>query len=163
MTLTEKASYLKGLLEGLNIDEKSENGKVFAAMADLLADITVSVTDLEDQTSIMGEELDLIEEALDEIDEVIDEIDDTLDSICEDEDQDEEYDEDEDEDFDFNDEEFYQVVCPTCGEEISVDEGILEQGKIKCPACGEDLEFDISELEDCDCDGECGEGCTCQH
>jgi DNA repair ATPase RecN len=110
MTLTEKASYLKGLMDGMNLDTTTNEGKLFAAIADLLDELCISVADLEDQTEIMGEELDLIEESLDEIDEIIDEIDeaiedidDTLDEICEyvdEEDEDDEDDEDyEDDDF----------------------------------------------------------------
>ena len=166
MTLTEKASYLKGLLEGMNIDEKSENGKIFTAIADILSDLTVSVTDLEDQTAIMGEELDLIEESLDEIDEVIDDIDETLDDIIEyDDEEDDEcechhghhhscgcHDDEEeyDDDYEFDDEEFYQVVCPTCEEIINIDEEVLKKGEIKCPACGEELEFQyrVNQLTD---------------
>ena len=90
MTITEKTAYLKGLLEGMNFDQNTNEGKLFAAIADLLDELCISVADLEDQTEIMGEELDLIEESLDEIDEIIDEIDeaiedidDTLDEICE--------------------------------------------------------------------------------
>ena len=39
----------------------------------------------------------------------------------------------------------YDVTCPVCGEEISIDEETLEKGSIQCPACGEELEFDLSE------------------
>lgn len=148
MTLTERAAYLQGLMEGMNLDATSDNGKLFRTMADLLTELSLSVEDLEEKSDIMGQELDIIEEALDEIDEVIDEMDETLDDLYEDDDY--EY----DDEYGFDDDEFYQVVCPTCGEEISVDDGILEQGQIKCPACGEDLEFDVSDLE-CDC------GCGC--
>ena len=39
--------------------------------------------------------------------------------------------------------------CPTCGEEIVVDEDVLAKGGMKCPACGEELDFDLSQvLED---------------
>ena len=50
---------------------------------------------------------------------------------------------------------FYSVVCPTCGEEIYLDESLLDKGGIQCPACGEELEFDFGEDEDC--------GCGCGH
>jgi len=40
----------------------------------------------------------------------------------------------------------YDVVCPVCGEEITIDEDIRKEGSIKCPGCGELLEFeDIEE------------------
>ena len=44
---------------------------------------------------------------------------------------------------DDEDDEFFEVECPACGEVINVDEGILESGSIECPNCGENLEFDI--------------------
>ena len=34
MTLTEKASYLKGLMDGMNLDTTTNEGKLFAAIAD---------------------------------------------------------------------------------------------------------------------------------
>ena len=43
-------------------------------------------------------------------------------------------------------EEFYQLSCPTCGEELVIDMEVLEKGEMKCPACGEELEFDTSAL-----------------
>mgnify|MGYP000467708958 CR=1 FL=1 len=58
-----------------------------------------------------------------------------------------------------DDDDIYSVVCPTCGEEIYLDESLLDQGGIKCPACGEELEFDFGE-DECDC-GDCG--CDCEH
>lgn len=39
----------------------------------------------------------------------------------------------------------YDVVCPNCGEEITIDEELLSQGSIVCPDCGELLEFDLSD------------------
>ena len=47
----------------------------------------------------------------------------------------------------------YDVTCPNCGEEITLDEELLRQGSIVCPDCGELLEFDMSE----DGEGEDGE------
>ena len=38
MTLTEKVAYLKGLMEGLNINKETAEGKVLLAMADILED-----------------------------------------------------------------------------------------------------------------------------
>ena len=36
MTVTEKVAYLKGLMEGMKIDTESNEGKILAAMADIL-------------------------------------------------------------------------------------------------------------------------------
>ena len=138
MNLTEKAAYLKGLKDGLNLNTETAEGKLINAIIDLLDEMAVSVTDIEDMTYAVTEELDAIEEELDAIEEVLDE---------EFEDEYDEEDEDE-EDYDFDDEVIYEVKCPTCGEVINLDEEMLEMGGIECPACGEDLEFDASEVEE---------------
>ena len=52
--------------------------------------------------------------------------------------------------FDFGDETLYEVKCPTCGEVITIDEEMLDEGSTKCPNCGEELEFDMDEDEESD-------------
>lgn len=143
MNLTERAAYLKGLKDGLNLSTETAEGKLIAALIELVDEIAVSVTDLEDMSYAITEELDAIGEELDSIEEVLDE---EFEDEYEDE-EDEEDDEDEEE-FEFDDEIIYEVKCPTCGEVINLDEEMLEMGGIECPACGEDLEFDASEVEE---------------
>ena len=135
MKLPEKAAYLKGLMEGLNIDTTKAEGKLLAAIIDMLDETAESVADLYDVVDAVSDELDSIEEDLDAIEEYL------LDE--------EEYDEAEDDDeFDFGDDEvIYEVTCPVCGEVIDLDEDIMEEGSIVCPQCGEDLEFDESDDE----------------
>ena len=48
MTVTEKVSYLKGLAEGLGIDETQKEGKIIKAIIDVLDDVAFTVADLED-------------------------------------------------------------------------------------------------------------------
>ena len=143
MNLTERAAYLKGLKDGLNLSTETAEGKLIAALIELVDEIAVPVTDLEDMSYAITEELDAIGEELDSIEEVLDE---EFEDEYEDE-EDEEDDEDEEE-FEFDDEIIYEVKCPTCGEVINLDEEMLEMGGIECPACGEDLEFDASEVEE---------------
>ena len=163
MTITEKTAYLKGLLEGMAIDQSTNEGKLFAAIIEALDDIALSVADLDDEVGAINDEMDMMEESLDAIDEALGDLEDALDAIDEDlDDMDEEIeelydvldleededDEDEDEDEELEDEDLYQLTCPTCEEEIIVDEDVLAKGSMKCPACGEDLEFDLSEIVD---------------
>ena len=52
-----------------------------------------------------------------------------------------------DDDFDFSDDdELYEVTCPTCGDTILLDESIIDEGSMNCPNCDELLEFDYNEL-----------------
>ena len=147
MTISEKSAYLKGLMDGLKLNTESDEGKMIAAIVDLLGDLTRKVTDIEDTTIAISDELDEIEEDLDAIEDfIMDEEDDYDDD--EDLDWDDE-DEDYEEGFDFGDEDttIYEVQC-VCGEVINFDEETLEEGSIICPNCGESLEFDVEEDEE---------------
>ena len=48
MDICEKIAYIKGLAEGLNLDESKPELKVINAILDLLDDISYSVNDMED-------------------------------------------------------------------------------------------------------------------
>ena len=148
MTISEKSAYLKGLMDGLKLSTETDEGKMIAAIVDLLGDLTRKVTDIEDTTIAISDELDEIEEDLDAIEDFImdedeDDYEDEDDFDWDDED--EEY----EEGFDFGDEDsiIYEVQC-VCGEVINFDEETLEEGSMICPNCGESLEFDVEEDEE---------------
>ena len=145
MTITEKAAYLKGLMDGLNLDTEKAEGKMISAIVDLLGDVTKRLNDVEETTIAISDELDEIEEDLDAIEDFIMDEDDDFEDYEEDEldwDEDEEY----EEGFDFGDEEstIYEVEC-ACGEIINFDEEVLEKGSMICPNCGETLEFSFDD------------------
>ena len=75
MTITEKTAYLKGLLEGMEIDQSTKEGKLLAAIIDTLDDIPLSVADLDDEVGAINDEMDMMEESLDAIDEDLDDMD----------------------------------------------------------------------------------------
>ncbi|OJU11420.1 MAG: hypothetical protein BGN88_14040 [Clostridiales bacterium 43-6] len=129
MTVLEKVSYLKGLAEGLGFDESSKQDKLLKAIIEVLDDIAMTVTDLEDDVVELSDQLDAVDEDLAGVEEEIYGYED-----------------------DAEDEDFYEVVCPSCGEQVYLDSEMLEEESIDCPACGTELEFDFS----CDCD-ECNE------
>ena len=147
MTISEKSAYLKGLMDGLKLNTESDEGKMIAAIVDLLGDLTRKVTDIEETTIAISDELDEIEEDLDAIEDYIMDEEDDFEDYEEDED---EWDEDEDfeEGFDFGDEEstIYEVEC-ACGEIIDFDEEVLEKGSMICPNCGETLEFTTEDVD----------------
>ena len=152
MTISEKAAYLKGLMEGMNLDTEAAEGKMIAAIVDLLGDVTKKLTAVEDTTIAISDELDEIEEDLDAIEDFIMDEDDDYDYDDDEDDDDYDYDDDEDfgdEGYDFGDEDttIYEVEC-ACGEIIDFDEETLEQGSITCPNCGETLEFTTEDDED---------------
>ena len=71
MTISEKSAYLKGLMDGLNLDTETAEGKMISAIVDLLGDVTKKLTDVEDTTIAISDELDEIEEDLDAIEDFI--------------------------------------------------------------------------------------------
>ena len=153
MTISEKSAYLKGLMDGLKLDTETNEGKMIAAIVDLLGDMTKKVVDIEDTTIAISDELDEIEEDLDAIEDYIldeedDEDDDYVDEDGWDDDEDDEEDDGE-EGFDFGDEEttVYEVQC-ACGNIIDFDEDVLESGSIVCDKCGETLEFTFDDDEE---------------
>ena len=154
MTISEKAAYLKGLMDGLELDTEKAEGKMISAIVDLLGDVTRRLTDVEETTIAISDELDEIEEDLDAIEDfILDEEDDYDDDEDYDDFDDEYVDDDdfEDEGFDFGDEEtiIYEVTC-ACGNVIAFDEDTLEEGSIICDECGEVLEFSLDDDEDID-------------
>ncbi len=131
MTVSEKAAYIKGLAEGLQLDENSKEGKVISAIIDLLGDIAVDLEDAQDACAMLCDQINTIDEDLADLEDFI-------------------YEEDEDEDFCdgcdcCEDDELYEVECPNCHDIIYIDDKMLEDEGITCPNCGTDLEF---ELED---------------
>ena len=109
MTISEKVAYLKGLAEGLDLDtEKSKEGKLISVMIGILEEIALDLEDLQEVTDELGEEVDAISDDLSDVEEVVFD----------------EYDEDEDDDF-------FEVECPSCGAEIDNDEDVLAAGDVE--------------------------------
>ena len=149
MTINEKAAYLKGLMEGLKLDTDKAEGEMIAAMVDLLGDLSKKLTNVEDTTIAISDELDEIEEDLDAIEDFIMDEDDDEDYDDDDDFDDYEDDDYEDEGFDFGDEDttIYEVKC-ACGNVITFDEETLEAGSIVCDECGETLEFTFEDEDE---------------
>ncbi len=146
MTISEKAAYLKGLMDGLELDTEKAEGKMISAMVELMGDMAKRLTDIEETTIAISDELDEIEEDLDAIEDYILDEEDDYDDEDDFEDWDDEDEDYDDEGFDFGDEDsiIYEVKC-TCGEVIDFDEDTLEEGSMTCPNCGELLEFSLEE------------------
>ena len=150
MTLSEKSAYLKGLMDGLSLDTEKDEGKMIAAIVELLGDVTKTLGDVQETTIAISDELDEIEDDLDAIEDFIMSMDEDDFDDEEFEDDDEDFDfEDLEEGFDFGDEEttIYEVTC-ACGEVIAFDEETLEEGSIVCENCGEHLEFSFDDEDE---------------
>ncbi len=140
MTTSEKVAYLKGLMEGMELDKDSKEGKLFYAIADILEDIALDIEDIEENAYDLAEEIDALSDDLADVEDYLfDEDDDDEDCecccCCDDDDEDE------------DDEEplFFEVTCPGCDNTITIDEDVLNLGAIQCPNCGEMMEFEFDE------------------
>ena len=140
MTITEKVAYLKGLADGLDLDkDPSKEGKLISKIIDILEDIGLAVEDLEEEVEAIDEELEAMSEDLADVEDM----------IFEDYD-DEDDDEDDDEEFDFADlgDDFFEIECPECGEDLVIDESIFDVGEIGCPNCGNKFALDLVDEEE---------------
>lgn len=134
MEITERVAYLKGLAEGMELDTGKKEGKLLAAIIDVLEDIALELSDIEDAQEELGDGLDAVSDDLEEVEDLLygggeDDGGYELDDLGE-------------------DEECYATTCPTCEESIYFDESVLEDGQVICPNCGEKLEFDLEGLEE---------------
>ncbi len=121
----EKVSYLRGLCDGLDINDEVQH-KMYAAIIDTL--------------DAMADTLDENEATIAELDECVSDIYDALDEFDEelygDSEDDEEEDEDEEDGFDEDD--FIEVQCPHCGDTIYFDQEMLSsREELICPSCNE--------------------------
>lgn len=136
MTISEKVAYLKGLAEGLDIDtEKSKEGKLISAMIGILEEVGLAIEDLEENTVALGEEIDALSDDLSDVEQLVFE------------------DEDGDEDecgCGCEDDDFFETECPSCGESLVIDAGVLEEGVIQCPSCKQKFALDLSD-DECEC------------
>ena len=145
MTIGEKVSYIKGLAEGLKVDDSTNEGKILGAILDVLADISAELDNVDERFAEIDEELDDVAEVMTDIEESVADLEDEVFDY---------EDEDYEDDFDELDE-MYETTCPNCGEDIFFDESILEDGGVECPDCGKKLEVDLEE-QGGQCCGSCG-------
>lgn len=129
MATFESIAYLKGLMDGLGLDDDKKETKIFRAMVDVLDDLSIDVDDLTEGMEMLGEQIDAVDEDLGDLEEMF--CDDDC-CCCDDEDMEE-----------------FEVTCPVCNTCFTVDEEtVLDEGTIECPSCGEALALDESELEE---------------
>ena len=136
MTLNEKASYIKGLVEGMELDTAKGEGKVIAALLDLVSDMAVTIEELE-------EEIDTLHDYCEELDEDLGEVETILveDDECDCDDCDCDCD---DCDCCCDEDDFFEIECPSCGDTVYLD-GSIDPEELVCPACGEKFECLIAE------------------
>ena len=142
--MKEKAAYLKGLIEGLGIDETTKEGKVIKVMSELLGELAEAVDGIDEDVT----------RAYDQINDISEELEDLEADLYEDDDEDEDPEEPEEDDADEDDnadvagEPYYEVACPACGKTVYVSEDDLDVGEAICPSCKVAFEVALADEDD---------------
>lgn len=131
--LRERVSYLKGLAEGMKLDESSDQGKLLKAIIDVMDDIALAVDDIEEVQEQVSEQIDYMDEDLAEIEDIVF----TGDDYIPEDDQDE----------------GIEMDCPHCEETLELSPEELEGEYILCPSCEKKIEV----IWECDCDCDCSQ------
>ena len=126
--LTDRASFLRGLAQGMQLSKETNEGKLLGEIIDVLGE--------------MAKEMEKLQEAYEELNEYVESIDDDLADMEEvifgdDEDDDDECDDDcdchDDED---GEGETIAYACPHCGHEMEFNAGDVDFDEdVLCPAC----------------------------
>ncbi len=132
MDLNAKAAYIRGLMTGMEFDPASKNGKVIAAMMDLLEEMAATVTEHDNALDQVYDELETLDQDLDDV---------VADLYGDDEEAAEDEEEGED---------LYEVTCPNCGAVSTVDEETLldQESELVCPNCGAAFDIELEGTEE---------------
>ena len=141
--MKEKAAYLKGLIDGLGIDETTKEGKVIKAMSELLGELAEAVDAIDEDVTHAYDQINDLSEELEDLEADLYEDDDT-----DDDDEDAEDSGDDDDNADVAGEPYYEVACPACGNTVYVSEDDLDAGEAICPSCNVAFEVALADEDD---------------
>ena len=169
MSMMEKAMYLKGLCDGLEPDKTTKEGKLIAALLDMVTEMAAEMDDMQAEICELKDYCEELDEDLGDVEEVLLDLDDEDE---EDFDDDDLFDDDDDNDLGFagecdgncagcdfdcgideddlfddedeDEDEYFEVVCPACGDVINFDSSI-DPENLLCPNCGEKFECIVDE------------------
>lgn len=112
----ERVAYLHGLTKGLNVDDRTPEGKAILNIIDVLEDIADDVRHVHAQQQELETYVETLDEDLNDLEE------------------------DFYEEFDsYADDDFVEIQCPSCHEEVSFESELLadkDDIEVTCPHCG---------------------------
>lgn len=135
MSNAERASYIRGLMDGLELDPNAKETKLWNAVSELLNELCQSMDEMEEEVAGMADQLDEVDEDLGTLEAEFYGIDED-DCGCGHE-----------HGCGHHHAEF-EAICPNCGETIELTDDMLDSDGMVCPHCGETLEFDFDEDDD---------------
>ena len=126
MTISEKVAYIRGLYDGLGLDvEKSGEARILSEVLDVLGQIGAQMGGTETSLDRLFDELDDLRDSVADLENAV-------------------FDEDDGD----TDEDFFEIPCPTCGEDLVVDDEALAAGVVDCPACGGKFALSFEDEDD---------------
>ncbi len=141
--ISEKIAYLKGLSEGLKVDESTNEGRIIKGILEVLNDMNEYICDMDDELEAALECVDEISEDLSDVeDELYGDYDDDECGCCSCDDC------DDCDDYEECEEDIYEIECPECGELVYADGETIENEDIYCPKCKKMIEVEIPEDEE---------------
>ena len=129
--LKERVSYLKGLAEGLNVSDATNEGKLLKNIINVLEEFADAMVDMDAVQEEMGDYVEEVDNDLAELEE--------------------DYYGEQEEDLDG---EYYEIECPICNDTIVVEEDAFDNDEIICPSCKNPIEIEFDEKCDCCCECE---------
>ena len=132
MTIIEKAAYLKGLAEGLNLNKDTAEAKLIGALIDIVGDLAKAQSETDEDLEYLNDYIEEIDEDLGSLEEEVYDLDDDECCCCDDDDCDCCCDDE------CDCEDFMEAMCPHCSETICFDNE-LDPADLICPACGKNF------------------------
>lgn len=147
--ISDKVSYLKGLADGLNVDDSTNEGKLLLLILDALSDIASELDDNRDVLDDVEEQVNNLQRDLEEVEDLV------FDDNC--------YDcgcggdcncNDQCDCDDTPDISYITVECPHCKKNTSFDVNIFNKDTeyVECPNCNKKIAVVYEDdNENCDC------------
>ena len=130
MTVSEKVAYIRGLYDGLGLDASaSGEARILSEVLDVLRQVGCQMDGMDASTGRLFDELDDLRDSVADLENAV-------------------FDEDDGDE----DEDFFEIPCPTCGEDLMVDDEALAAGVVDCPACGGKFALSFEDEDDADPD-----------
>ena len=105
--LTDRASYLRGLAEGMKLNAEKDSNRILLELLDLVAEMAAELEALDASQQQLSDFVDMMDDDLSTVEEILSD------------EEDEEWDEDDQDDED-EDDISVTYSCPHCGEEITL-------------------------------------------
>ena len=152
MSMKENSAYIKGLLDGVDLDRTTAEGKVIAALCEIVDRMAAEIDSLNEKLETANAYIEELDEDLGCVEELVYE-DLGCDCGCEDDDDCDCCDDDcgccdccDDEEED-DDDGFLCVMCPNCGDTIYIEDTV-DPMDVVCPSCQKPIVSDEDEIEE---------------